>query len=188
MRLQSSHHPSMRSLILGFALTVWGCGKTNDASNASSVGQKPDTSAAIGRVVGAAPGNPSCPSTGFWAECSLLYRLDRAGLAPRVDSGAKVEEKSIGAGAKSFVVKIGMNARLEVFLYSDSTVRIADEEKLDRTQFVAPGAEQTIKRERTLIENSNLLGLLTSINGHQRDRVADAVMAGPPQPTKPTKP
>jgi hypothetical protein len=109
-------------------------------------------------------------------------------LAPSVDSSAKVEEKSIGNGAKSFVVKIGKNARLDVFLYSDSAVRIADEQKLDRTQFVAPGAEQTIKRERTLIENANLVGLLTSINGHQRDRVADALMAGPPQPTKLTKP
>jgi len=114
-----------------------------------------------------------------------MYRLDRAGLAPRLDAGAKVEERSIGSGTIRFVVKIGVNARLDVFLYADSAARVADEQKLDRSQFVAPGAEQTIKRERTLIENSNLLGLLTSINGHQRDRVADALMAGPPQPTKP---
>lgn len=139
--------------------------------------------AAVSKVVGVAPGDPRCPSTGLWAECSLLYRLDRAGLAPRRDSATKVDEKSIGGGAASFVVKIGMNARLDVFLYPDSAARIADEQKLDRKQFVAPGAEQTIRRERTLIENANLVALLTSINGHQRDRVADALMAGPPQPT-----
>jgi hypothetical protein len=163
---------------------VFGCAKADSASNGSSTGQSKDTISS-GKGVGAAPGDPKCPSTGLWAECSLLYRLDRAGIAPRVDSGAKVEEKSIGGGAKSIVVKIGMNARLDVFLYPDSATRIADEQRLDRTQFVAPGAEQTIRRERTLIENSNLVGLLTSINGHQRDRVADAIMAGPPQPTKP---
>ena len=167
---------------------VIGCSDSNSASTNSSGRQNSDTTGPVAKTAGVAPGDSRCPSTGFWAECSLLYRLDRAGLAPRVDSGAKVEEKSIGDGAKSFVVKIGMNARLDVFLYSDSAVRIADEQKLDRTRFVAPGAEQTIKRERTLIENANLVGLLTSINGHQRDRVADALMAGPPQPTKPTKP
>lgn len=165
---------------------VVSCGKSNSASTNSSTGQNRDTSVSVARA-GVAPGDARCPSTGFWAECSLLYRLDRAGLAPRVDSGAKADEKSIGSGAKSFVVKIGMNARLDVFLYADSAARLADEQKLDRTQFVAPGAEQTIRRERTLIENANLVGLLTSINGHQRDRVADALMAGPPQPTKPTK-
>jgi hypothetical protein len=43
---------------------------------------------------------------------------------------------------------------------------------------------QTIKRERTLIESGNLIGLLTSINAHQRERVSDALMAGAPQPDK----
>lgn len=175
----------MRSSTLVIALTaVFGCSKTDSAIKASSTVQNNDTTGPA-MAVGVAPGDPKCPSTGLWAQCSLLYRLDRAGLAPRIDSGAKVDEKSIGGGATTFVVKIGMNAHLDVFLYADSAARIADEQKLDRTQYVAPGAEQTIRRERTLIENSNLVGLLTSINGHQRDRVADALMAGPPQPTKP---
>lgn len=165
-------------------MAVFACSKADSASNASSAGQNKDTTAAS-TVIGIAPGDPKCPSTGLWAECSLLYRLDRAGLAPRIDYDAKVDETSIGGGATTFVVKIGMNAHLDVFLYPDSAARIADEQKLDRKQFVLPGAEQTIRRERTLIENSNLVGLLTSINGHQRDRVADALMAGPPQPTKP---
>jgi hypothetical protein len=63
--------------------------------------------------------------------------------------------------------------------------RVADAKKLDRTQLVLPGAEQTINRERTLIENANLIGLLTSLNGHQRERVSDALLAGPPQVSAP---
>jgi hypothetical protein len=115
----------------------------------------------------------------------VLYRLERAGLAPHLDSAAKVEETVIGAGTTSFVVKIGLSSRLEVFLYPDSTTRLADRKKLDRTQFVGATDEQTIRRERTLIENANLIGFLTSLNSHQRERVSDALTAGAPQPPKP---
>ncbi len=151
-------------------------------SDAASSGSSPDSSVAS-NTVDTAPG-PECPANGLWAKCSVLYRLDRAGLAPRLDSTERVEERSIGGTgtATAFVVKIGKLARLEVFLYPDSVARIADEQKLDRAQFVGPTAEQTIKRERTLMENANFIGLLTSINGHQRERVSDALMAGPPQP------
>jgi hypothetical protein len=83
------------------------------------------------------------------------------------------------------VIKIGLSSSLELYLYPDSVARIADAKKLDRTQLVPPGAAQTIKRERTLIENANLIGLLTSLNDHQRERVADALMAGPPQASTP---
>jgi hypothetical protein len=39
-----------------------------------------------------------------------------------------------------------------------------------------------MKAETTLIENDNALVLLFSQNEHQRERVADAITAGPPQP------
>ncbi len=133
-------------------------------------------------AVGTAPGE-ACPPTGLWSRCSVLYRLDRAGVAPRADSTARVSERALRA--EGFVVKIGTIASLDVYLFSDSTARIAAESTLDKTQFVAPGAPQTIRRERTLIENANLLALFTSINDHQRERVADALTAGPPQtPTR----
>ena len=80
------------------------------------------------------------------------------------------------------MVKIGLSAQLEVHVYPDSAARIADAAKLDRSQFVSGAAEQTIRRERTLIESANLLAMLTSINSHQRERVSDALTAGPPQP------
>jgi hypothetical protein len=124
-----------------------------------------------------------CPATGEWAPCSVVYRLERAGLAPHVDSSAKPDERSLHG--QSLVVKIGMNARLEVFLYPDSAARIGDEKALDRSDLVSATAPQTIKRERTLIENGNLVALLSSINDHQRERVSDALTAGAPQPATP---
>jgi hypothetical protein len=124
-----------------------------------------------------------CPATGLWAECSLIYRLGRAGLALKVDSGARPNEKSLTG--RPLVITLGGDARLELFLYPDSVARIADGHKLDRSALVNATAELTIKRERTLIESVNVIGLLTSINSHQRERVSDAITAGPPQPTTP---
>jgi hypothetical protein len=110
----------------------------------------------------------------------VLYRLEREGLAPRVDSTATPEEKRLSA--PSFVVKIGQFASLDVFLYADSMARKADARKLDTTEFVNGEQPQTMRRERTLIENANLIALLTSLNSHQRERVSDALTAGAPQP------
>jgi hypothetical protein len=149
----------------------------------------PPASAAASAASAAAPAastTSDCPATGQWAECSVLYRLNRAGLAPHVDSGATPSEKELLG--RPLVVKIGLNAQLELYLYPDSSRRIADAKKLDRTQLVSDTAQQTIKRERTLIETSNVIGLLTSINAHQRERVGDALMAGAPQPAQPPKP
>jgi hypothetical protein len=113
-----------------------------------------------------------------------MYRLYRAGIEPHLDSTGTIEEKALSG--KSFAVKFGANSRLEVFLYPDSMARIADGKKLDRTKLVDAQAMQTINRERTLIENGNLIGLLTSLNAHLRERVSDALTAGAPQP--PTAP
>ncbi|HEY7395524.1 MAG TPA: hypothetical protein VH559_11805, partial [Gemmatimonadaceae bacterium] len=121
----------------------------------------------------------ACPQTGAWAECSVVYRLERAGLAPKIDSTAKPAEQALGG--TPLMLKIGLSAQLEVHLFPDSAARLAAASKLDRKDFVSGTAPQTIKRERTLIESANLIGLLTSINAHQRERVSDALVAGPPQ-------
>lgn len=147
-----------------------------------------DTSTAhVPAQLGAAPGSPNCPPTGMWAECSVLYRLERAGLGIKIDSSEKADVKTLGGASSTFVLKIGANARLDVFLYPDSATRAAAESKLDRKQFVNSTATQTINRERTLIENANLVGLLTSLNSKMRERVADALEAGAPQPPSKAK-
>ena len=137
------------------------------------------------QLAGGAPGSPNCPATGLWAQCSVLYRLERSGIAPHLDSTEKVEEKALTTSTSNFVVKFGTSSRLEVFLYPDSSARIADGKKLDRTKLVNATATQTINRERTLIENGNLIGLLTSLNDRLRERVSDGLTAGAPQPSAP---
>lgn len=152
---------------------VLACGKSEPPPPAN-------TQVAAPAPVAAAPGDPACPQTGLWAECSVLYRLERAGLAPHIDSTAKPGEKTLTG--RVLVLKIGLSAQLELHFYADSTARAAASKALDRTSYVIGAAPQTIKREKTLIESANVIGLLTSINTHQRERVSDALLAGPPQP------
>jgi hypothetical protein len=151
------------------------CGKAEAPRAAeSSAPAAPQASAAAGSA---------CPADGLWAECSVTYRLARAGLAPTTDSSAERSEK--GLAGRPMLLKIGLSAHLELYLYADSAARAADAAKLDRASFISGNAPQTIKRERTLIESANLIAFLTSINAHQRERVSDALSAGPPQPTAP---
>lgn len=161
-------------LLAAVATMVAACGKSNApaSSGAKSTSIAPDTTHA-------APGN-ACPATGKWAVCSVVYRLERAGLAPKIDSGATPEMKSLGG--EPLMLKIGMSATLELHLYPDSAARAAATSRLNRADFVSGTQEQSIRREKTLIESVNLVGFLTSINGHQRERVSDALTAGPPQP------
>jgi len=155
------------------------------ALSACSKKESPPPNAA-GSTAAAAPvvaaGGNTCPATGLWAECSILYRLERSGLVPHVDSSATPQEKELTG--RPLIMKLGP-ATLEVYVYPDSGARIADGKKLDRTKFVDALAQQTIARERTLIESANIIGLLTSLNSHQRERVSDALTAGAPQPDKP---
>ena len=133
--------------------------------------------------VAAVRGDRGCPATGLWAECSVLYRVERSGVAPHVDSTGKADEKSLTG--RPLLIKFGTASRLEVFFYPDSAARIADGKRLDRAALVGATSQQTIRRERTLIENGNLIGLLSSINDRLRERVSDALTAGAPQRTAP---
>lgn len=164
----------MRRLV---AVVLFGaaCGKANAPRAADS--SKPAAPAPV-----AATGQ-TCPPNGTWAECSVIYRLERAGVAPRIDSIATPNEPQLGG--TPLMLKIGISAQLEVHLYADSAARVVAGAKLDRASFVNGTAPQTIKRERTLIESANIIALLTSINAHQRERVSDALTAGPPQPEQP---
>ena len=130
--------------------------------------------------VSAAPAvKPSCPANGQWSECAVFDRLDHAGLAPRRDTSAGAVELA-PLTQRGTRLLVG-NAELDVFIYSDSAGRAQDESRLDRSKYIEASAEPTLRGEATLIRNVNLLAVLRSRNDHQRERVSDALSAGPPQ-------
>jgi hypothetical protein len=75
-------------------------------------------------------------------------------------------------------------AEVDVFIYPSETERARDEARLDKHEFIEASDEPTLRGEPTLIRNVNLLAILRSRNDHQRERVSDALSAGPPQPSR----
>jgi hypothetical protein len=127
----------------------------------------------------AAGGAPLCPRTGHWSECTVRIRLDQSGLAPQ--SGSEKVGDLPKLDVKPITLSLG-NAGVAIYLYSDTTSRHAAAASLDTAKFIAQTRPLSMKGETTLIQNDNVLVLLFSKNEHQRERVSDAITAGPPQP------
>ena len=124
----------------------------------------------------------ACPATGDWSACAVVERLDRAGLAPRIDSSSTAEEPPLTA--RGTLVHVG-RSELELYVYPDVAARERDERRLDIQKYLAADAPIGMTAQPTLLHSANLIAILHSRNDHQRERVADAIGAGPPQPARP---
>ena len=122
-----------------------------------------------------------CLTDGLWKECSLLYRLDRSGFGVHAESLTVVHEPRLAIAGRRLLIGRG---RVDFFVYADTLSRARDQHKLDSTLFMPPSAAATILKRRTLIANYNLLVLMDVAGDAFRDRIADAIMAGPPQPPR----
>lgn len=126
-------------------------------------------------------GKPACAATGHWAHCSVLKRLEAAGVAPQ-PATALPDLPSLGPSPALYTVG---HSGLAVYLYPDSAARSRAAKSLDTARYVSPATTLTMRGETTAIQNDNLLALLFSRNEQQRERVSDALTAGPPQLEKP---
>lgn len=108
-----------------------------------------------------------------------MIRLEQSGLAPQSGSDKLGDLPSLAV--KPVTLTLG-NAGVAFYLYTDTLSRHAAAAALDTAKYVAQTRPISIKSETTLIQNDNVLLLLFSRNEHQRERVADAITAGPPQP------
>ena len=147
------------------------CGRGKAASDTATTAQ-----ATTATSTGA---NPLCPRTGHWSECTVRIRLDQSGLAPQ--SGSDKIGDLPALSVKPTILTLG-NAGLAYYLYADTVARHAAAKGLDSTRFIPQTSPVSMKSETTVIQSDNVLVLLFSKNEHQRERVADAITAGPPQP------
>jgi len=162
----------MKRLALTAMLLV-ACGRGADSNtNKAPAADSPAVAAPNGQLSGA-----SCPATGLWAECWVFDRLERAGLAPRRDTSVVSERPLTVKGSQ---LKVG-NADLELYFYSDWRAREREQRLLNKAKYVSFDAP-TLQSLPTLIHNANLIAILHSRNDHLRERVSDAITAGPPQP------
>jgi hypothetical protein len=150
------------------------CGRDRAASTDSAKAPSTQPTAS-----GAAPASkPACPRTGHWIPCQVRDRIDRAGLTPH-DTTLSSDLPTLGPTPAAY--RIG-KAVLVVYLFDDAAKRTRAGQQLDTTKYVADTHPLTILSEATVVQNDNLLALLFSKNEHQRERVSDALTAGPPQP------
>jgi hypothetical protein len=161
----------------GAALLMVGAALAAACSSGPSKEQVRAEQAAAAQQVAQSP----CPPDGLWKECSLVERLIRAGLVVRRDSAPAHEP---GVPIAGVLYHIGSLASLEVFYFPDSAARRAAVAKMDTTPFVHYDQAQSMKGERSLIQNANVLALLDSRRDESRERIGDAITAGAPQPAK----
>ena len=110
----------------------------------------------------------------------MRTRLDQAGVAPRTaDAGALGDLPMLGA--TPIIYQVG-SAGLAIYLFTDTTARARASRSLDTARFIGPARPLSMRGEATAIQSDNLLALLFSRNEQQRERVSDALTAGPPQP------
>ena len=151
-------------------------GKTDVAADSTAATSAVTSGTASGVSSAAAP---ICPNTGNWAPCSVIYRLERAGLAPVRDSVPVTEEPLRFPGLR---LNLG-RGELDVYLYESASSRERDQARLDGTKYVVYPAPLPMRPLPTLITSANLIAILHSRNDHLRERVSDALTAGPPQPS-----
>jgi hypothetical protein len=149
-------------------------------SEKSNAGRAADSALPI---IGAADTGSArdCPATGQWLQCSVLKRLERAGLSVHADSLTEIRDAPLSIAGKRLPIAGG---EIEIFLYADSGSRVRDAAKLDPRQFIPPSREPSILRQRTIVTNENLLVLMNVANETNRERIATNLLAGPPQPPR----
>lgn len=161
---------------VGIALALIACGRGEGRAGGVS-----DSAAQATLAVPAVPGATlpaACPKTGRWTACLVRERLERSGLAPQRDT-MNSELPALSVAPERY--RVG-DAALAVYVFPDTLARRRGASMLDTTRFIAPSRALGIQGEATAIQSDNLLALLFSRNEHRRERVADALTAGPPQP------
>ena len=162
-----------RLLRVGMVVALAGCSRDKPALHDSAAAATASSAPAASATGGA------CPRTGHWGDCQMRARLAQSGLAPRSTSERVGDLPSLDV--KPVTMMLG-NAGLAVYFFPDSVSRHRAAATLDTSKFIAQTRPVSMKAETTLIENDNVLVLLFSRNEHQRERVADAITAGAPQP------
>ncbi|HVE78472.1 MAG TPA: hypothetical protein VNA89_06410 [Gemmatimonadaceae bacterium] len=119
-----------------------------------------------------------CPRVGLWTGCAVMNRLEQAGVVPSV---AQRGRRFDWAAEPAMVVELG-RGRVVAILYRDREGREGDERRV-RGARVSPGSVGGDAFDAaSVVASENLIALVFSRSDAQRERVENAIGAGPPQP------
>ncbi len=170
-------------LVAGLVALFSACGSRDDAAVPPQPLQSIDTAVPAlaspdsTEVAATAPAGGGCPEFAPWRECSVQYRLERAGLSVRR------REKPVHHDWLSVdgVVWETTRSETQVFLYPSEEDRIRDTGKLD-TVAVSPKGQRIIWKEpAVMVTSGNLLAIIITLNGRTSERIALALGAGLPR-------
>jgi hypothetical protein len=181
------------SLVVLSAFVLLGCGGDTPAADgeATNLDTAPGpAAAATPRALTAviedvpAPGDSAamaasverpCALFGLWRPCSVIHRLESAGLGPVPYDGAV---RQTGLDIAGSALRLG-RGELQFYLYADSVSARAAAERLDPRE-AEPARARGILRPPTVIRSANLVALMFNNNDRQLERVQLAITAGLP--------
>ena len=158
-------------VVAALALAAAACETRKDP-----VARAADTTSPEGHFVAPAPqvaGKDGCVAGALWAQCTVLERLERAGLAPQ--PGDSVRHPFLHVPGQRY--RLG-DAELQAFVYETAAMRQRDTAPLDSVRAAPPGTDANWERPPTLITSENLAAILVGGNARQVERVTLALTAG----------
>lgn len=176
---------AMRAAVAALVVVSAACGGAEDrAAPGGARGAPPENHATPVAADASHPSTapdtlaPPCPPTGRWAECTVINRLEQAGLImePHQDP---VTREPLQRQGRGFSVR---SAELEVFIYPDRNARERDQARLDPDDYLEADAPPEPVHKPTIVASENLLVVLDTRRERQRERITLALTAGPPQP------
>ena len=162
-------------------LHVGGCsrpdGASEDAADTAApqpLVEAPASVAAPGALAGADPAD--CPMSGLWRRCSVVKRLESAGLGP-VLLADSVSQPSLAISGAAY--RVG-RAELQVFLFADSAGAARQAAAVD-AEDARTAQVRGILRPPLVVQSQNLVALVFDNNDRLRERVQLALAAGLPR-------
>lgn len=127
-----------------------------------------------------AAADTGCRKVGLWQWCSVLDRLERAGIV--LKPAEDVEPNDLFHGdRRTYVVGAGQD-RLDLWLYPTAAARLADTERLDSATVSPRGEKRGYRVPPLLVTSNNLAALVSTMNERTSERLSLALSAGLPQP------
>lgn len=114
------------------------------------------------------------PASYLWDAAQLTKHLVDAGLAPQRLDSVRAQP---WMGVPVVAYRLG-DARLDAYIYHDSTARRAVADRLDPATLAPTGVVAPWGTPRELVQNGNLLGVVVGGTDRQRDRISTSLAAG----------
>ncbi|MGH7710796.1 MAG: hypothetical protein ACREOG_05905 [Gemmatimonadaceae bacterium] len=138
----------------------------------------PDTTTATAAAAqsGGAGSDTTCPKSGPWQPCSVLDRLEAAGLVV-TQQAAPARFPFFSVDGTTYTTT---RSTIHVFLYPNQAARRRDTDQLDSVAVAPRNGSHTWSEPAVLVNSNNLAAVVVSPNERQAERIILALGAGLP--------